>query len=452
MRVVPILLFLIAAVRLGHASDGWEEKVNWDTIQRLDGPGLIQHYEESLNFQGAEAIEFWKRLPVSKANRQIYKLFRKQMFAFFISKHPSRTADRGESFTLGGGRDIVGPLSGQPLKLPFSGIIPLAPGPVGEPDRIYKIGYSIHGFEHPWLLNNADSAIWEANRHPNVELEVLDTEFDDMRQAEHIRKWIAEGYDGILVWPRVEGPAAEPIHEAMDKGITVASVDRLTGTTKITHRIVGDFPANGAMQGLYLIHKLLKEERDVSGNIVLIRKPLASADAYRTGHFLKIASYFPGLRIVANYHNNSSRSESKEQVLDALARLETVDIIFCTGGAQSMGAVDALNMTGRWFSRENKRKIILLSSDDSRASMNAIAVGKQDMLSPYTPLLGGIALRAVLRSLSGDELPRDIAVPYIPMVTRRSQHIFGFQTLSVQEWMPYAYGPDEKQEGFENQQ
>ena len=385
---------------------------------------------------------FGKKYPLAKPTTKFIKFFKSNCLVFFLQKHPKRYFVDGFIFKIGKGENIIGPLSGQHLKLPFSDYVPLKKGAIGDPRKTYKIGYSIHGLDHPWLLNNADSAVWEANRHPNVHLTVLDPRFDDKKQIEHVNQWIEEGFDGILIWPRIEGPTAEVIHKAVNNGIKVVSIDRLTGSNLVTHRITGDLPANGAMQGIYLVHRLLEENGKVKGNIVMIRKPLGSSDAYRTGHFLKIISYFPGLRIIGNYHNNSNREMSREQIKEAIKRFKDIDVIFCTGAEQSMGVIEALNETQTWYGRKGNKRIIILSNDDSREAMKAVKDGKQAMLSPFTPLLGDLGMRVLLRSISGETLPQDITTPSLPMVTKEKNYVFGLQTVSVDEWMPYAYGPE----------
>ena len=271
---------------------------------------------------------------------------------------------------------------------------------------------------------------------------VLDPEWDDAKQSRQIDTWVAQGYDGIVVWVRVAAPSGPPIERAVAKGIPVVNVDRMVGTDKVTCSIEGNNPANGAQQGMYLIHKLLQETGKVEGNIVMIRKPLgSSADAGRTGHFLKIVSYFPDLKIIANHHNNSARPESFRQVQDTMMAHSDIDVIFCTGGEQSMGAIQAVDQAKRWNSRKDGRKIIILSNDDSRECLNAVKIGKQDMLGPMTPLLGGIGVRVLLRLISGEELPQKIPMPEQIMVTKEKENVFGLTTLTVSEWLPYAYGP-----------
>jgi len=191
-----------------------------------------------------------------------------------------------------------------------------------------------------------------------------------------------------------EGNTGPPIQRALDKDIIVVSMDRMVGTEDTTNRVTGNFPANGAQQGMYLVHRLLKETGKVEGSILMIRKPLGgTADSMRTGHFLKVISYFPGLKIVGNYHNPSSRPDSFQQVQDALMVHPKLDVIFCTGGEQAMGSAQAVDLAKRWDSRDSGRRSIILNNDDSHETLNATKEGKLAMTAPYTPLLGALGMR-----------------------------------------------------------
>jgi ribose transport system substrate-binding protein len=284
--------------------------------------------------------------------------------------------------------------------------------------------------------------VWEANRHANVELMVRDAEFDNSKQVEQIDGWVNDKVDGILIWPMQEAPAGPPIERATAAGIPSVSIDRMVGTRQVTAQVTGNFPANGAQQGAYLIHRLLEELGEVRANILMIRKPHGStADAMRTGHFLKVISYFPGLKIVASEHNSSNREASLRQVSGALEAHPIVDVIFCTGAEQAMGAVAAVDEAGRWNSRADDRRIIILSDDDLYEALMAMREDKIAVTAPYTPMLGALSLRILLKTLSGEKLPRNITTPDLPMITRDEQIIFGIRTMSVEQWAPYAYGP-----------
>lgn len=435
----PLLHRVGLLVALLFAFPSFAATVDWAKVGRLKDQAFID-YVKGLDLKGQAAIDFWKRIPLSRANQEVYRLFRKEAFAIYMKKYP-RPRDGGAPFTRGMGEVVTGPISGQSLKLPFAAFQPLPEGPVGDPSKTYRIGYTIHGLGHPWLLNNADSAQWEADRHPNVELSVLDPEFDNAKQVAQIDRWVEEKYDGILVWPMQEAPTGPPVDRAHAAGIPTVTVDRLVGSRKVRAQVTGNFPANGAQQGAYLVHRLLSELGEVRGKILMVRKPLGStADAMRTGHFLKVVSYFPGLEIVESVHNSSSRADSKRQVSEALANYPEVDVIFCTGAEQGMGAVAAVDEAGRWESRAGGRRIIILSNDDLHEALRAMEQEKIAMTAPYTPLLGGLGLRVLLKGLAGERLPKNITTPDLPMITRERMDIFGIETLSVEDWRPYSYG------------
>jgi len=173
----------------------------------------------------------------------------------------------------------------------------------------------------------------------------------------------------------------------------------------------------------------------------MIRKPLGStADSMRTGHFLKVISYFPGLKVLESYHNSSSRADSLKQVREALAKYPEIDVVFCTGAEQGMGAVLAIDEAGRWDSRAGGKRMIVLSNDDLFEALEAMKQDKIAVTAPYTPLLGGLGVRILLKILSGEKVPKNITTPDLPMITKDGEVVFGIDTISVEEWAPYAYG------------
>lgn len=413
--------------------------IDWRKVVKLRGNALIE-YANSLNLQGQDVIDFWKQLPLSRANRQVAQLYNREAFSIYLRRYPRPQKDMIQ-FIPEMGTVIEGPISKQTLKLPFTSYYPVKGNTFGDPEKTYRIGYSIHGLSHPWLLNNADSAVWQAQQLSNVELTLLDPNFDNDEQAKQIDGWVEEKLDGILVWPMQEAPSGPPVERAVKAGIPVVSVDRLVGSALISKQVTGNFPANGAQQAMYLIDRLYREVGEVKGNIVLIRKPLGStADAMRTGHFLKVLSYFPNVNILESFHNSSNREDSKQQVIKALTAHDNIDAIFCTGAEQAMGAVAAVDQFDRWNSRKDNRRVIILSNDDLDESLTALKENKIAMISPYTPMLGALGVRVLLQQIQTGTKNKNITTPDLPMVTRDSQNIFGLQTMSAKQWQPYAYG------------
>lgn len=108
-----------------------------------------------------------------------------------------------------------------------------------------------------------------------------------------------------------------------------------------------------------------------------------------------------------------------------------------------MGAVLAIDAAQRWDSRPGNKRIVVLSNDDLAESLDAIREGKMAMTAPYTPLLGALGVRILLRLVTGEEVPQDVVTPDLPMVTREKESVFGIETVSTNKWRTYAYGRQE---------
>ena len=62
-------------------------QIDWAKIRKLQDKEFLT-YVESLDLKGQQALDFWKRIPVSHANKQVQRLFRKESFAIYMAKYP----------------------------------------------------------------------------------------------------------------------------------------------------------------------------------------------------------------------------------------------------------------------------------------------------------------------------------------------------------------------------
>jgi ribose transport system substrate-binding protein len=450
-RLGMLAMALLATVMFTQTAQSAPKNLKYqalyDEVAKLQADEALKFFESlpSKGVKGPDVIEFFIDLPLSNANAQINKLFKDEGFEFYLDKYPRGEAYDNFQWKSGMGTEITGPFSKQNLKLPFTDYVPLPDGPVGDAHKTYKIGVTFHGFSHPWLINWADAAAWEAHRHPNVQVKVLDAEFDNAKMAAHFDTFIAEKMDGILVWPMVEAPTGPPAQRAMQAGIPVVSVDRLTGYEGVSSRITGNFPANGAQCGMYLIWKLAKEG-NLKAKMVMLRKPLGStADSVRTGHFLKVLSYFPGIQVLQSYHDTDSREEAFANTQAALQAYPDIDVFFGTGDHEALAALEATKMANRLTSRPGGKKILYISIDDSKEALTNVKKGDFEVNTPYTPLISDIGMRVLLDILAKKaKMPHDVITPNIPMVTQKGDMIFGLVTQTPDQWYAYTFGPPMK--------
>ena len=374
-------------------------------------------------------------------NEELGKFFKKDGFRDYLDVYPVTSLTGGFEWSPGMGREFIGPLSGLPIKAPFSDYVPLPEGPVLDANKTYRIGFVYHWGFHPWLISLADTAVYEANLHSNVEIEVLDAEGDDNKMGQMIDDFIAKQMDAIVMWPAREAPMGPPVDRAEAAGIPVVSLDRRTSSTNISSEVLGNFYANGLQQGLYLNHV-----SGGKGNIVMNRKPLGStADSMRSGAFMEAIGDLDYV-IQESMHTNSSRKAAFEATQDALQAHDDVEVIFNTGGEEALGALDAVLEANRLNSAPGGKKIIILVNDDSKETVNEVRKGTMDVVVPYTPLLGGIGVRVALLHIGAkeglnDSPPKQVVTPNLPMITKEKMTIAGITTITPDEW-PYAYGPE----------
>lgn len=375
-------------------------------------------------------------------NDALNNFYKRQGFRDYLATYP--VADLAGDFVweVGMGDEYIGPISGLPIKAPFSEYLPVPDGPVLNHDKEYRIGFAYHGANHPWLVSLADTAVYQASLHPNVQLEVIDSEFDDNKMGQVIDSWIAQQFDAIVLWPSREAPMGPPVDRAIRAGIPVVSLDRRTSSTQISSEVLGNFYANGLQQGLYLNHVTGGD-----GNLIMNRKPLGStADSIRTGSFLEAIGDHD-YTMLDSFHTDSQRSVAFDTTRNALQAHNNIDIIFNTGADEGLGALDAVREANRLNSRPGGEKIIFLLNDDSREAVDEVRQGNVDMVAPYTPLLGDIGVRAAIRHIAFKEgladapPPRQILTPNLPMITQKKMVIEGIETITPDEW-PYSFGPN----------
>lgn len=403
---------------------------------------------ESLADKGlsnAQIIQFFIDLPLSSANQQIHDIYLDEGMDAYADSYPAGDFYDDFEWELGMGTEITGGFTGNELKLPFSDdYVPLDEGPIGDSNKTYTIGVVSSGLNDAWIANYQDSIQYEADRHENVEIVFMDYNFDMNTFSSQFDTLIAQDVDAILTWPQIEASSGPPAQRAEEAGIPVFTADRVTSYPGVTCRVTGNFPANGAQNGMYLVWKLAQETdgEEIAANVVLIRKPAGStADAIRTGYFLKVLSYFPGINILQSYHDQDNRQESYINCQNAFQAYDNIDAVFCGDCNKAAVALQAAEEAGRMNSREGGKEIIILSIDDSKEVYSLMDDGGIQVNTPYTPMIGDIQLRLALKYLAGEEIPQDVATPNIPMVTVDGAKIFGLQTMKPDEWYQYTFGP-----------
>ena len=87
LQIALSVILLIICSGSGFAGD-----IDWQKIKTLEDMAFVE-YVKRLDLKGQAALDFWKNIPVSKANQQVYRMFRKEAFAIYMNKYPRPKKD-----------------------------------------------------------------------------------------------------------------------------------------------------------------------------------------------------------------------------------------------------------------------------------------------------------------------------------------------------------------------
>ncbi|MHB8064859.1 MAG: sugar ABC transporter substrate-binding protein [Ruminiclostridium sp.] len=389
-----------------------------------------------------QILQFFIGLPLSNANKAIADTYTKDGLDTYAQTYPSGAGIDNYVWKNGSGTQITGLFTKLNLKLAFTDYIPFQEKTIGDPNKTYKIGALAGGSTSPWSGNLVDSLMYQASQFSNVKLIFQEHLGDDNKFSSIMDTFIAQKVDGIMLHPRSEAVSAPAVQRALDAGIKVVTVDMLGGNPNVTSQVAGNFSANGAQSAMVVIDKLHKEG-SYNSKMIMIRQPLGGTnDAIRTGHFLKVLSYFPGIEILQSYFDNNKKVDAFNNAQAALQAYPNIDIFYCGGGVQTTASLSAIKMVNRLNNgRADGKKLIIVTIDDQRESLAAVTEGAIDSVTPYTPLVGDIGMRVLAKILSGEKMPQNIVLPNIPVITSDGAPLFGMATQTVKQWEQYAYGP-----------
>lgn len=107
-------------------------------------------------------------------------------------------------------------------------------------DRKFTIGMSQCNREEPWRVQMDADIKAAADEHPQLNVLFKNAQNDEKIQQSHVREFIDQKVDLIIISPKEAIPLTAPVEEAMDAGIPVIVLDRKIASDKYTCFIGGD--------------------------------------------------------------------------------------------------------------------------------------------------------------------------------------------------------------------
>ena len=274
----------------------------------------------------------------------------------------------------------------------------------GESDDTKVVGFAQAGQESSWRMAETRSIREEAARR-GYRLELTNAQNDQANQIGHIRSFIRQGVDVILLAPQRETGWDEVLAEARAAKIPVVLVDRgvrVADEGLYVTKIASDFVAEGRMAGRWLVKRL-----GGKGRIAELRGSDGSSPAAgRAEGFRQAIANHDEMKIVDSRPGRFQRTEGKKAMADFLASGQKIDAVYAHNDDMALGAIEAIQAAGLAPGKD----IVLISIDGVRGAFEAMKAGTLNATVECNPLLGPLTFDTIDSILSGRAVPKHVEV------------------------------------------
>lgn len=236
-------------------------------------------------------------------------------------------------------------------------------------EKTGTLGVSLMGMSNPFYKAIADGMELEARKH-GIEVVVVDANYDVSRQANQVKDFIANGYNGIVLSPCDSKAIGPVIKEANDAGIPVFTVDiaSLADTGKVVSHIATDNSLGGAIAADAMVKAL-----NGKGKVGFISHNEVETGLMRMTGFrdqLKKLGVDKDMPIVVDLDSKGSRARGYNATQDAIQAHPDLAGLFFVGDEAALGGVAALEAVGKLD------QVILIGFDGMDEAKQAIKDGK----------------------------------------------------------------------------
>ena len=272
---------------------------------------------------------------------------------------------------------------------------------------LITVGFSQLGAESDWRVANTESIKSILTRTNGFELMFDDAQQKQDKQILAIRNFIQQEVDFIVLAPVTETGWDTVLQEAKDAGTPVIVVDRMVDvedTYLYTAWVGSDFrrEANIACEWLnsYATKKGINPEDlkivDIQGTLG------ATAQIGRTGGLESAAAKY-GWNILAKVPADYAQTKSKEVTQSLLREYEDLNVVYCENDNEAIGAIEAIEESGRKAGTDIENgEILVISFDAAHSGLSKVMEGKIALDVECNPLQG-VYLKELINKVKNGE-------------------------------------------------
>lgn len=306
------------------------------------------------------------------------------------------------------GERATAPTSKESLVMPYTHVLPVDSGPIGDPNKTYTICLSQALTGSTWAVAQADSVLIEAAKHPNVKVISYNTNNDPLKQVQDLETCATQKSDAILVWPHSVAPLTPQIEKLNGQGIHVVGMERTVAT-----RNYGNWVYLDNAQATADVAQAVCDKLGGQGTVAETDGAIGSSPQIlrRQGFVDALKEKCPNVNVVFTAPTDYSRAQGYKVATDFLqsGQGQDIDAWYDQYTEIGFGIDQAL--------KDANRDIPHYSIVDGKAAVQAVKDGVFEGVAPWTPIHGDVALRAAIYKIEGREAPKDVLLTQPPLIT-----------------------------------
>ena len=311
-------------------------------------------------------------------------------------------------------------------------------GYMPEPlDRPLKIGFSNASVSNPWRVSMMDTMNYLASLYgEDLELITLDANDDPQKQFSDCEDLLQQGVDALLLAPSVSDALAPIVDRCNEMDVPIVVFDRTINNPDYTAYVATDNHLLAVPVAEYIV-----ETWPDGANIVYLSGISgAGADTERTEGLESVIGDKPEYVILSQQDAYWNEADGLTVMENMLQSFKDIDIVLCSDGNTSIGALRAIEAAGRMD------EMTVVCFDAWRAdSLQNIEDGR---IAPFTTMLGtyvgAVALQTAIDILNGKEPKSEDKYIHIPcpIITLDNLDEFWDRSLEPTEysWKPAFEG------------
>jgi ribose transport system substrate-binding protein len=267
-------------------------------------------------------------------------------------------------------------------------------------DQTFTVGMSQCNLGEPWRVQMNSDIEAEAKKHPELRVIFKDAQNQTTIQQNHVREFVSQGVDLIIVSPLEAAPLTGPIAEAYKGGIPVIVLDRAVLGEDFTMFIGADNVRIGAAAGRWIKNRL-----NGAGKVVELKGLMTSIPGQDRNAGFRKGIEGSAIEVIFEADMRWLQPNAQSEMESALTRFPEIDLVYAHNDPGAYGAYLAAKAAGR------EQEMLFVGIDGlPQEGMAYVEQGILSVTFEY-PTGGREAVQYALSILQGETVSKKVVLP-----------------------------------------